>query len=232
MPVYDTPINTDDTNLKKVIQAGLPVVLYLHDKANAAVDEALNRVAKEHVGKLFVARVNATANPQTYADYGRPALPALITLEKGSVKSKAAPVQSSMVQEHVRYLLGQGPMPKQAETRTRTTDSTASAATIKTTDATFSADVLQSSVPVVVDFWAPWCGPCHMVAPALEQLAQQYAGQVKIAKLNVDENPRMARQYQAMSIPLLLLFKNGQVVGRLVGAHPKSKIEQMIRQAL
>ena len=92
--------------------------------------------------------------------------------------------------------------------------------------------MLHSSLPVLVDFWAPWCGPCHMVAPTLERLAQQYAGKVRIAKLNVDENPLMAQRYQAMSIPMLLLFKGGKQVGKLVGAHPQPNIEQLIRQAL
>ena len=100
------------------------------------------------------------------------------------------------------------------------------------TDQSFPSDVLQSDVPVLVDFWAPWCGPCHMVAPTLERLAAQYAGQIRITKLNVDQNPMTAQQYQAMSIPMLLMFKDGRQVGKLVGAHPQPNIEQLIRQAL
>ena len=96
----------------------------------------------------------------------------------------------------------------------------------------FARDVLQSDVPVLVDFWAPWCGPCHMVAPVLDRLAERYAGRIRVAKLNVDENPSAARQYQASSIPLLVLFKGGQPVGRLVGAHPEPNIERLIQQAL
>lgn len=230
MPVYDTPITTDDNSLPHVLKAGLPVVLYLHDHANATNDDALNRIAKEHVGKLLVTRVNTSANPQTYAQYGRPTLPAVVTLENGSVKSQAGAVQPASLTEHARYLLGQAPKPQEVPQPKTTAAGTGQPFNV--TDASFKTDVLQSDTPVLVDFWAPWCGPCHRVAPSLEQIAQEYNGQVKVAKLNVDDNPQMARQYQANSIPLLVLFKNGKIVNKLVGAHPKPNIEQLVKQAL
>ena len=88
----------------------------------------------------------------------------------------------------------------------------------KTTDAGFDADVLKSAEPVVVDFWAEWCGPCRMIAPALEEISGQLGDKVKIVKLNVDENPAIAAKYGIMSIPTLLLFKNGEIADRQVGA--------------
>ena len=88
----------------------------------------------------------------------------------------------------------------------------------KTTDATFETDVLKSSGPVVVDFWAEWCGPCRMIAPALEEISNSLGDKVKIVKLNVDENPDTAAKYGIMSIPTLMLFKNGQLASRQVGA--------------
>ena len=87
-------------------------------------------------------------------------------------------------------------------------------------------------MPVLVDFWAPWCGPCKMVGPMLERLAAKYAGRVKIAKLNVDENPATASRYGVSSIPSLLFFKQGRVVQTLVGAVPESRIEERIRALL
>jgi thioredoxin 1 len=98
----------------------------------------------------------------------------------------------------------------------------------KVSDATFEAEVLKSAEPVVVDFWAEWCGPCRMIAPALEEIAGSLNGKVKIVKLNVDENPKVAEKYGIMSIPTLMLFKNGELASRQVGAAPKQKLEQWI----
>ena len=102
----------------------------------------------------------------------------------------------------------------------------------KVSDASFESDVLKSAEPVVVDFWAEWCGPCRMIGPALEEIAGQLGDKVKIVKLNVDENPKTAGQYGIMSIPTLMLFKNGKEAARQVGAAPKQKLEQWITAAM
>jgi thioredoxin 1 len=96
----------------------------------------------------------------------------------------------------------------------------------KVTDATFDQAVLKASGPVVVDFWAEWCGPCRMISPALEEISNSLNGKVTILKLNVDENPATAAKYGVMSIPTLMLFKGGQLASRQVGAAPKQKLEQ------
>jgi thioredoxin 1 len=101
----------------------------------------------------------------------------------------------------------------------------------KVSDATFEADVLKSAEPVVVDFWAEWCAPCRMIAPALEEIAGALNGKVKIVKLNVDENPATAQKYGIMSIPTLMIFKNGELASRQTGAAPKQKLEQWISGA-
>jgi thioredoxin 1 len=102
----------------------------------------------------------------------------------------------------------------------------------KVTDATFDKDVLKANEPVVVDFWAEWCGPCRMIAPALEEISKSLNGKVKIVKLNVDENPGIASKYGIMSIPTLMLFKDGQLASRQVGAAPKQKLEQWITSSV
>ena len=102
----------------------------------------------------------------------------------------------------------------------------------KTSDASFEADVLKSAEPVVVDFWAEWCGPCRMIAPALDEISGQVGDKVKIVKLNVDENPEVAAKYGIMSIPTLLMFKNGEISSRQVGAAPKQKLHQWISGAV
>jgi thioredoxin 1 len=96
------------------------------------------------------------------------------------------------------------------------------------TDKSFAADVLQAAEPVVVDFWAPWCGPCKMIAPALEEIAGEMAGKVKIAKINVDENQEIAAQYGIRSIPTLMLFKDGKLAATKVGASQKSDLVKWI----
>jgi thioredoxin 1 len=98
----------------------------------------------------------------------------------------------------------------------------------KVTDATFDQAVLKASGPVVVDFWAEWCGPCRMISPALEEISNSLNGKVTILKLNVDENPATAAKYGVMSIPTLMLFTGGQLASRQVGAAPKQKLEQWI----
>ncbi len=101
-------------------------------------------------------------------------------------------------------------------------------ATETTTDASFDNDVINSTEPVVVDFWAEWCGPCKMIAPALEEIATEMAGKVKVAKLNIDENPSTAIKYGVRSIPTLILFKDGKPAAMQVGAQPKGRLVEWI----
>lgn len=103
---------------------------------------------------------------------------------------------------------------------------------VNVTDGSFEADVLNSDVPVLVDFWAAWCGPCKMIAPVLEELAKDYAGKVKIAKLNIDENEATAPKYGIRSIPTLLLFRDGKVEATKIGASSKSELAAFIDQSL
>ncbi|MFP4120106.1 thioredoxin [Coleofasciculus sp.] len=103
---------------------------------------------------------------------------------------------------------------------------------VAVTDASFKEDVLDSDVPVLVDFWAPWCGPCRMVAPVVDEIAQQYEGQIKVVKLNTDENPNVASQYGIRSIPTLMIFKGGQRVDMVVGAVPKTTLANTLEKYL
>jgi thioredoxin 1 len=104
-------------------------------------------------------------------------------------------------------------------------------ATVKIDGSNFQNDVLGSDEPVVVDFWAEWCGPCKMISPALEEISNEMGGKVKIAKVNVDENQELAVQYGVRSIPMLLMFKNGEIADQMVGAAPKAKLADWIKNA-
>ena len=97
------------------------------------------------------------------------------------------------------------------------------------TDTNFDSEALKSDKPVLVDFWAPWCAPCRMVGPIIEELAGSYLEKVKVGKLNTDDNPGIASRYGIMSIPTILLFKNGEIVERIVGAAPKKDFEKILR---
>ncbi|MBO9460900.1 MULTISPECIES: thioredoxin [Stappiaceae] len=105
-------------------------------------------------------------------------------------------------------------------------------ATTQVTDSSFESEVLKSDGPVVVDFWAEWCGPCKMIAPALEEISEEMNGQVKITKLNIDENQDMAMKYGVRSIPMLILFKDGEPMATQIGAAPKGKLSDWIKSAL
>jgi len=102
---------------------------------------------------------------------------------------------------------------------------------IALTEQNFDQEVLQSDIPVLVDFWAPWCGPCRMIAPTIEQLAEEMAGQAKVCKLNVDEATNLAARYSVTSIPTLIIFKNGQIIDRYVGAQSKERLRDALIEA-
>lgn len=100
------------------------------------------------------------------------------------------------------------------------------------TDSNFESEVLKSNVPVLVDFWAEWCGPCRALSPTIDELAGEYTGKVKVVKMNVDENPMTPGRFKIRGIPTLLMFKGGQLVDQLVGAHPKGTISDLIKKTL
>jgi thioredoxin 1 len=103
---------------------------------------------------------------------------------------------------------------------------------IEVNDQNFAQEILQHDKPALVDFWAPWCGPCRMVGPIMDQLAEQFGAQVKVTKLNVDESPETPGHYNVRGIPTVILFKGGQEVDKIVGAAPKAKFEEMIKRHL
>ena len=159
----------------------------------------------------------------------------LITFRDKRELSRTEQVSPESVREHVNFLLGRGAQPRpqaQQPTSTQRPIQSSDGKPVTVTDQTFAREVLQANQPVLVDFWAPWCGPCRMIAPALEKIASDYAGRVRVAKLNVDENPRTQAQYQVQGIPTLLLVKNGRVMDRIVGALPEPQLRAQVERLL
>jgi thioredoxin 1 len=232
MAVFDTPITTNEQNLARVVGQTLPVALYLFSSRDKALEDALAQAAKEQAGKLLIARVDVSDNPGVPQKYGRPALPALLTFSGGNMLTKAEAVRPADVRPHLDCLLGRGPMPTAKPTQAASQRPTnGHGATVKITDDSFQKAVIQSELPVLVDFWAPWCGPCLSIAPYLDQMAGEFARRLTIAKLNVDENPRTSEQFTVRAIPTFITFKSGKLIRRQSGANP-GLIRDMIQGVL
>ncbi len=236
MPLLDTPITTDDKNLKKVLSQQQPVMLILYNgKKDVPLEDAIKKVAKKHAGELLMVQVDISVNHDTYVQYGAPPTPALVTLIPGlmgrKVKSEATLIRPGDIRSHVDYLLHDIPLPEQNKGGNNAHSALGTPKPITVTDKTFQEVVLKSKQPVLVDFWAAWCAPCRSIAPYVEQMAKDYEGQVKVAKLDTDANQRIARQYDIRSIPTFIIFKNGQPVARFSGASPQH-LKRMVEDAL
>jgi len=233
MPRFDTPLNTNDQSIDRVLSAGLPVALLLWDgrALDRSLEETLRQVAKAEAGRLLVAKLNTAENPQSAARLNGSG-PALILFRDGQEVARTSTITSQSVRDHVAYLLGRGPRPAEPTAARSEPAADAPNRPVVVSDATFADEVLNSELPVLVDLWAPWCGPCRMIAPVVEKLAAEYAGRLKVAKLNVDDHPRTAGMYQVQGIPTLLLFRGGQVIDRIVGAAPEPMLRSRIEAAL
>lgn len=228
---FDTPIITNDHSLDRVLATGLPISFVLIEgNPSSQLEQVMKRLARDNAGKLLVVRIPAKDGQAAARRYQVSHFPALVTVRDGQVLTKAEAIAAPDLEKHVAFLLGQGPRPQPARPtngRSANPSTSTTAADHRpraVTDATFEQEVLRSSLPVLVDFWAPWCGPCRMVEPILEKLAPELAGRLRVVKLNVDENPATAQRYGVQSIPTMLVVKNGQIADRWAGALPEAAL--------
>jgi thioredoxin 1 len=232
---FDTPIQAGDQSFDRVLNAGLPVaaLFWNGSKLDSMLEEELNSRAHADAGNLLVVKVKSGDSPDLVRRYNLRSPSTFITFRAGRERTRVENPSRAAVGEHVEYLLGRSAKPPVEEGRPATeTRPSPAGKPVTTTDAAFELQVMQSPVPVVVDFWAPWCGPCHMVAPSLEKIAAEFQGRLRVAKMNVDENPITAERHQVKSIPTLLFVKNGRIVDRVVGALPEPQIRLKVEQLL
>ena len=262
MPI-DAPIHTNENNLPRVINAGLPVVLVFWQRDCAPCDQlmpALDRLACTYAGRALIVKVNIADEPGLAARYRIEQLPSLVFVKDGREQATArGAVGEQELANWLEYLTGKGAQPPVptgpsqplaiAAAASRNgpngpvrssapagsagagpTTGTGATGPIVLTDANFEQVINSNGVPVMVDFWAVWCGPCKMVAPVIEDLAREYAGRAVVGKLNVDENPGVASRYGIMSIPTLMIFRDGKVIDRLIGAQPGPVLRQHLAQ--
>ncbi len=238
--VFDTPLYTSDQSIDRVLRAGLPVLLvFTGGPTPLALDQGMKTMAKQEAGRMLVVQMDARENPQSARRFSVQSAPSLVTVRDGQVFSRAEDITREDLERHSAYLLGKGPRPEvRAQTGAqharqqppKPPDGAAQSGgqTVAVTDVTFEQEVLRSPVPVVVDFWAPWCGPCRMVAPTLDKLAREWNGRVKIAKINVDENQLISSRYAVTSIPTMMVILKGKVVDRWAGALPEPDLRSRL----
>ena len=226
-----TVIHTNRHSIDRVLNAGLPVLLLFWNSDNrptADVDAILEAAASRDAGKLLIARVDTTEEADLARRFSVGGLPALVPIHEGAALETVAPISAGVAQAWIAHLAEGGPRPAPAKRPQPEPQATQGGGEpLVLTDATF-ARTISGPGPVLVDFWAPWCGPCRMVAPSVERLAREYAGRAVVAKLNVDENQATSQRYRVQGIPTLLIFKNGQMVDQIVGAQPYNALNQRL----
>jgi thioredoxin 1 len=236
---FDTPITTNDLSIDRVLAAGLPVVLvFLNGAPPSDLTEAMSRLARDNAGQVLIAQVQVKDNPETTRRYEVRQPPSVVALKAGQVQSKAENISAADLEQHFHYLLGRGPKPEmvrpaEAPNGARPAGSSAHPGRpFPVTDATFDKEVLGSPQPVLVDFWAPWCGPCRIVEPTVEKMAYEMGGRARFAKVNVDENPAVAARYGVQGIPTMMVVKNGQIIDRWTGALPEPALRSRVTPLL
>lgn len=234
--MQETIVLTDDT-LDAVLQGDKPALILVSNGEGLRGDfaAAFKKAAAEHQ-KITVAKLDPSANPKAAARFDAGSKPLLLGWFNGQEVVRRSrpwgtdvPLAVEMLEAAVRE---QQPAQVEENGETPVSQMIVDDKPVQVTDATFEAEVLSHDLPVLVDFWAEWCGPCRMVAPTLEKLAKEYAGKVRIAKVNVDENPGLSQAFRIMSIPTIMLIKQRTVVFSQPGALPEAAFRDLLNQLI
>lgn len=243
--IFDTPIRTGAQNLDRVLAAGRPILLVFqvpNCEPCRALEPTLLTLARDFAGRALIVRVENAEEGILATRFRLTRAPTLVYWRDGrEVARIEGAANADAVRAHLDFLLG-GARPAAASgpsialhgapVETPQASAGDGSGPVVVTDATFQSQVLQSPLPVLVDFWAPWCGPCRMVSPIVEELGRQYAGRLRVAKVNTDENPMHASRLGIQGIPTLIFFKNGREVDRVVGAAPKQMLQSRLERVL
>lgn len=234
--VFDNVLTSTDLSLDRVLNAGLPVAMIYHDsELPPDLRRTMDDLAQRYAGKALIVILARHDVPRAISRYNVNIrqLPALVTVRDGKTVSSQGGIQPADLKAHIAYLLGEGPMPipRAASADPRPVREGAGGP-VAVSEADFEREVLRSDRPVLVDFWASWCAPCRMVEPTVEALARENPGSLKVAKVNVDENPGLASRYGAMSIPTMIVIQGGREVDRWVGAMPDRALRERVRRWL
>lgn len=245
----DSALHTNRHSIDRLLNAGLPVVLVFWDRQRSprrANSDELDRLAAKYAGRALIARVDAEEEAELLNRFQVNNVPAFVFVKDGQTVERTQVDDPAYIDAWLNHLANGGPRPAhpaasraagqtdgagngQASTNRSGAQAghAASGKPVTLTDANFRS-VTSGATPVLVDFWAEWCGPCHMVAPSIESLAQEFDGRAIVGKLNVEQNPVIAGQFGVRSIPTLLIFRNGRVVDQLVGAQPLPVLRQRL----